>query len=199
MRNALEAPTACQNLPSSGQCRELRFTSAPIHGCRLKNHVIRTIRVSNEDICEWQCYLEPNCVSYNFRNEKEANGEHKCDLNNATYEHDNEHAGDLVRNITYVYRGAEVNIRKICYCAYRRHAIKKSFDAIVFKNFRLIALLLRMLVQRNLARTKQPVRLVLQTEIINVCVFPDLRAVIVKTVGNTDSRNFSIMSFQCGS
>ena len=144
MRNALEAPTACQNLPSSGQCRELRFISAPIHGCRLKNHVIRTIRVSNEDICEWQCYLEPNCVSYNFRKQKEANGEHKCDLNNATYEHDNEHACDLVRNITYVYRGAEVNIRKIFYCAYRRHAIKKinrchcfqefSFNCFPFKN-----------------------------------------------------------------
>ena len=43
-----------------------------------------------------------------------------------------------------------------------------------------------MRVQRNLAETKQLARLVLQTEIINVCVFPDLLALIVKTVGNTD-------------
>ena len=39
-----------------------------------------------------------------------------------------------------------------------------------------------MLVQRNLARTMQPARLVLQTEITNVCVFPDLLAMTVKTV-----------------
>ena len=41
-----------------------------------------------------------------------------------------------------------------------------------------------MLVRRNLARTTQPARPVLQTEITNVCVFPDLLAIIVKTVGN---------------
>ena len=40
----------------------------------------------------------------------------------------------------------------------------------------------RMLVQRNLARTTQPARLVLQTEITNVCVFPDLLAITVKWV-----------------
>ena len=39
-----------------------------------------------------------------------------------------------------------------------------------------------MLVQRNLARTTQPARPVLQTEITNVCVFPDLLVMIVKTV-----------------
>ena len=39
-------------------------------------------------------------------------------------------------------------------------------------------------VRRNLARTTQPARPVLQTEITNVCVFPDLLAMIAKTVGN---------------
>jgi len=42
-----------------------------------------------------------------------------------------------------------------------------------------------MLVQRNLARTKQPARPDLQTEITGVCVFADLLALIVETVGNT--------------
>ncbi|KAL9957479.1 hypothetical protein ACROYT_G039117 [Oculina patagonica] len=88
-------------------CRTLRFTSAPIDGYRLKNHVIRTIGVISEDICEIQCYLEPNCVSYNYKKMDEANGGHKCDLNNATYEHDNEHAGDLEIRENYVYRGAK--------------------------------------------------------------------------------------------
>ena len=39
-----------------------------------------------------------------------------------------------------------------------------------------------MLVQRNFARTTQPARLALQTEITSVCVFPDLLAMTVKTV-----------------
>ena len=99
---------ASSNLPFSGQCRNLRFTSAPIHGYRLNNHVIRTIDVMNEDFCRLQCYMEPNCVSYNFIKKEEANGQHKCDLNNASYEHDNEHSGDLMKNENYVYRGAEV-------------------------------------------------------------------------------------------
>ena len=92
-----------------GQCRDLRFTIGSIHGYRLKNHVIHTINVSSEDVCQLQCYQEPNCVSYNF-NKNEENGQHKCDLNNATYEHYDEHSGDLAKNENYVYRGAEVNI-----------------------------------------------------------------------------------------
>ena len=98
---------AFQNYLFSGHCRNLRFTSAPIHGYRLTNHVIRTISVINEDFCQMQCYLEPNCVSYNFQK----NGENKCDLNNATYKHDNEHAGDLENNENYVYREAEVSMK----------------------------------------------------------------------------------------
>ena len=39
-----------------------------------------------------------------------------------------------------------------------------------------------MLVQRNLARTTQPARPVLQTQITSVCVFPDFLAMTVKTV-----------------
>ena len=96
---------------SSGQCRTLRFTNDPIHDHRLKNHVIRTTEIINEDICQLQCYLEPNCVSYNFNKNEEANGKHKCDLNNATFEHNNEHSADLAKNKNYVYRGAKVNLK----------------------------------------------------------------------------------------
>ena len=97
---------------SSGQCRNLRFTIDPIHGYRLRNQLIRTINIiPNDNICQLQCFMEPNCVSYNFNKKEEANGPHKCDLNNATYEHDSEHSGDLEKNENYVYRGAEVNIQ----------------------------------------------------------------------------------------
>jgi len=51
--------------------------------------------------------MEPNCVSYNFDEKEDTNGQNKCDLNNATYEHDNEHSGDLAKSESYVYRGAE--------------------------------------------------------------------------------------------
>ena len=57
-----------------------------------------------------KCYLEPNCVSYNFKKIADTDGKHRCDLNNATYEHDNKHSGDLAKNKSYVYRGAEVDI-----------------------------------------------------------------------------------------
>ena len=43
----------------------------------------------------------------------------------------------------------------------------------------------RMLAQRNLARTTQLARPVLQTEITSVCVLTDLLVMIVNTVGNT--------------
>ena len=103
-----------QNFRSSGHCRNLRFTSDPIHGKRLENHLIRTIDVINEDICQLKCYQEPNCVSYNFKKIADTGGKHKCDLNNATYEHHNKHSGDLAKNESYVYRGAEVNIQCNC-------------------------------------------------------------------------------------
>ena len=65
-----------------------------------------------------QCYLEPNCVSYNFHKIKQlqAPEKHKCELNNATIEHD----GDLVKNKSYVYRGAEVRINSKSYKLYSR-------------------------------------------------------------------------------
>ena len=56
-----------------------------------------------------QCYLEPNCVSYNFCEIKHSSGKHKCDLNNATIEHDE----DLVEYKSFIYRGAEVSMNSM--------------------------------------------------------------------------------------
>ena len=75
----------------------------------MENHTVRTIDVVNEDLCMFQCYLEPDCVSYNFCEIKQSSGKHKCDLNNATIEHDQ----DLVENETCVYRGAEVRMNSM--------------------------------------------------------------------------------------
>ena len=130
----------------SGRCRKLRFTIGPIHGHRLENHVIRTIDAINEDICKVKCLLEPNCVSYNFKTEANTAGKHKRDLSNASYEHDNEHSGDLAKMKGYLYRGAEVdielhiyNIAKISLCQFFRCIFEgnvscpKSESSIVWK------------------------------------------------------------------
>ena len=51
--------------------------------------------------------------------------------------------------------------------------------------------LLRMLVQKNLAKTTQPARPVSQTEITSVCLLKILLAMIVNTVGSTLTQLFS--------
>ena len=97
------------------------------HGQRLENHVIRTTDAISEDICQVKCLFEPNCVSYNFKTEANTGGKHNCDLNNATYEHDNEHSGDLVKKENYVYRGAKVDIELHLY-----NIVKKYRRVILF-------------------------------------------------------------------
>ena len=71
-----------------------------------------------------KCLLEPNCVSYNFKTEAHTDRKHECDLNNATYAHDNEHSGDLVKKENYVFRGAEVDIELHLYTC---NIVKVSF------------------------------------------------------------------------
>ena len=73
----------------------------------MENHTVRTIEVADEGLCMLQCYLEPNCVSYNFCKIKQASGKHKCDLNSATIEHDE----DLVKYESCIYRQAEVRMK----------------------------------------------------------------------------------------
>ncbi|XP_068705898.1 adhesion G protein-coupled receptor E1-like [Montipora foliosa] len=54
--------------------------------------------------CEWICYQEHDCVSVNFETEANANGKHKCELNNSTHA---EHGKDLINTENYIYRGTE--------------------------------------------------------------------------------------------
>ncbi|KAM7445022.1 hypothetical protein ABFA07_006409 [Porites harrisoni] len=65
--------------PSGGTCRQLEFDHT-VDGKRLKNHVIRTVDVNGERSCRTLCYMEPNCVSYNFNKVTR-----KCELNNSTF------------------------------------------------------------------------------------------------------------------
>ena len=70
----------------------------------MKN-IIATIEVLDSDLCELQCYHQPNCVSINFNVIPNSKGLHKCELNNATHR---SHDGKLVNREHYVYKGAEV-------------------------------------------------------------------------------------------
>ena len=87
----------------SGTCRQLEFDHT-VDRKRLKNHVIRTVDVTCERSCRTLCYMEPNCVSYNFNKVTR-----KCELNNSTKK-DREEM--LETNPDYVYLGANVSF---CY------------------------------------------------------------------------------------
>ncbi|XP_015763710.1 PREDICTED: delta-like protein 4 isoform X2 [Acropora digitifera] len=67
-------------------------------------HIIATLKVLDVDLCELQCYLQPNCVSINFSVIPDSEGLHECELNNATHR---SHEIDLQNKDGYVYKGAE--------------------------------------------------------------------------------------------
>ena len=96
------------NLALSDQCRVLAFPGSLLfEGERLIKHVISAINVMDRDVCEFQCYLEHNCVSINFKVTPSASGTHNCDLNNSTHK---EHEKDLLKTPGYVYHGTNVRM-----------------------------------------------------------------------------------------
>ena len=80
-------------------CRQIEFDHF-FDGKRLKNHVIRTVDVTGERSCRTLCYMEPNCVSYNFNKVTK-----KCELNNSTFREGEE---NMESNPGYIYCGAKV-------------------------------------------------------------------------------------------
>ena len=68
-------------------------------------HIITTIKVFELDLCELQCYHQPNCVSINFNVIADSSGLHECELNNATHR---SHGDELKNQDDYVYKGAQV-------------------------------------------------------------------------------------------
>ncbi|XP_073249943.1 uncharacterized protein [Porites lutea] len=68
-------------------------------GKRLKEHLIRSVDAIDADGCEVLCFLEPDCVSFNFKKSMS-----QCELNNSTFE---EKEDKLETNYDYIYQGAE--------------------------------------------------------------------------------------------
>ncbi|XP_067047847.1 uncharacterized protein [Acropora muricata] len=88
-----------------GECRQLFFPAKfTFDDRRLMKHIIATLKVLNVDLCELQCYLQPNCVSINFSAIADSEGLHDCELNIATHRG---HEIDLQNKDGYVYKGAE--------------------------------------------------------------------------------------------
>ena len=82
----------------------------------LRNHVIKSLQEIDVDNCELQCYLEPNCVSYNY-------GPSLCELNDMTHLQaplDDMEArdGSTYRAIFYVSNMVEPGVLIISYRKY---------------------------------------------------------------------------------
>ena len=90
----------------SDDCRQLEFKPAyTFDGKRLKNRMIRTEDIMDAGFCETVCYMDPNCVSYNLKKAASTNGKYRCELNNATFEGQQD---NLEPHSEYLYRGAKV-------------------------------------------------------------------------------------------
>ena len=89
----------------SDHCRNLEFREI-FEGKRLINHVIHIADVIKENVCRTLCYMEPNCVSYNFKKSTSQAEDPKCELNNSTHEG---HENELKKNRDYKYHGAKVS------------------------------------------------------------------------------------------
>ncbi|KAL9970561.1 hypothetical protein ACROYT_G022960 [Oculina patagonica] len=80
----------------------------PVSNRALEGHVIRTEKVPDDGSCRVKCYLEPNCMSINVGPTGE--GDHVCELNNATDESPS--LSGLVERQRYTYYGVE----NPCHC-----------------------------------------------------------------------------------
>jgi len=91
-------------LPSTDdECRMIIFKE-PIADREMRGHVIKMEEVLNQGSCRVFCFIEPNCVSINFRPWR--NGKYKCELNNATEESKPDPV--LHKKMDYIYLGIEV-------------------------------------------------------------------------------------------
>lgn len=88
----------------SDACRALEFLP-PIDGHALMNHVTRNITLDRQDACRISCYLDNNCLSYNFGHLQD--GDFLCQLSDSDHI---QHPEDLKKSDGFVYSGTEVII-----------------------------------------------------------------------------------------
>ncbi|KAL9973366.1 hypothetical protein ACROYT_G019817 [Oculina patagonica] len=85
----------------SDVCRKVHFFY-PVDGKALVGHVIKTVQVNSDDDCQFRCYREHQCLSYNL-GPYQVDGQ-TCELSNSDHIR---HPDDLVPMPGYIYRGTE--------------------------------------------------------------------------------------------
>ena len=91
-------------------CRKIEYNPQTMDRILL-HHVIRSVRLRSQDMCEIRCYREPDCVSYNYGPKQ--NERPNCELNNRT--HLQVSADEFVTKIGYTYRDVLVRERTLNY------------------------------------------------------------------------------------
>ncbi|KAL9973367.1 hypothetical protein ACROYT_G019818 [Oculina patagonica] len=89
------------SVEGSEVCRQIHFLY-PDDGKALVGHVIKTVQVKTDDHCQFRCYREHQCLSYNL-GPYQAYG-HTCELSNSDHIL---HPDDLIPTTGYIYRGSE--------------------------------------------------------------------------------------------
>ena len=67
----------------SDECRQIEFGDALTNSRLSMDHVIRVYHVQNEPNCKVKCFLEPDCVAYNYGKNNEGNLQ--CELCNKSH------------------------------------------------------------------------------------------------------------------
>ncbi|XP_015766153.1 PREDICTED: discoidin, CUB and LCCL domain-containing protein 2-like isoform X2 [Acropora digitifera] len=71
------------SLVEGDECRQIEFGDALSNSRLSKDHVIRVYHVQNEPNCKVKCFLEPDCVAYNYG--KDYEGNLQCELCNKSH------------------------------------------------------------------------------------------------------------------
>ena len=90
-------------------CRELDFVGV-FKDKAFNKSIIRNVTVQDEELCQWKCFLDDTCKSYNLGppvvSEK---GKQVCELSSS---HHVSHPGYLVPRPGFIYRSSVVRLLK---------------------------------------------------------------------------------------
>ena len=86
--------------------REVKFTDF-MEGRILLGHVFKRIEIKSPDVCEVNCFLAADCVSFNIGPLQD--GKYWCELSNSDHI---AHPQDLVNGVGTIYQPFLVRIRK---------------------------------------------------------------------------------------
>ena len=90
----------------------------------LNNHIIRRVLVMNEDLCQLNCYLEPNCVSYNYG--PSGYGAFVCELSECS--HQGVYSSDLTTRAGFTYN--TITVSGVCKWAVNPNHFPRFFSSI---------------------------------------------------------------------